>query len=117
LQLEQRAAGSFFVPWGRFIIAMEEGRPREALEAIAASRAAGQASTLLMARHAAALAQAGQIEEAFDRLEEALVAGYRDAADLRNSRWYEPLRKDPRFEKLLTKYGLGPSSRATPAGP
>jgi hypothetical protein len=40
--------------------------------------------------------------------EEALVAGYRGAADLRNSRWYEPLRKDPRFEKLLAKYGLGP---------
>jgi len=61
-----------------------------------------------MAWQAAALAQAGQIDEAFGRLEEKLDSGYRDAADLCNSRWYEPLRKDPRFEKLLAKHGLGP---------
>jgi len=103
-QLEQLAEGSAHVPWGRFVIAMEAGRPRDALAALQAERA----NNLEMAWQAAALAQAGQIEEAFARLEQALDAGFRDAADLRNSRWYEPLRKNPRFEKLLAKHGLGP---------
>ena len=56
---------------------------------------------------AAALAQNGQAEEAFARLEEALDTGYRDLADLKNSPWYEPLRKDPRFARLLLKHGVG----------
>jgi serine/threonine protein kinase/Flp pilus assembly protein TadD len=99
--VEQLNAGTDVVPYGRFVIAMEEGRPRDALAAVPKSR-----GTLFTAWQAAALAQAGQIEEAFGRLEEALRAGYRDAADLRNSPWYEPLRKDPRFEKLLAKHRL-----------
>lgn len=82
-------------------------RPNSAAITVAmSSRKRGH--IFLSAWQAAALAQNGQIEEAFTRLEEALDAGYRDAADLRNSRWYQPLRKDPRFEKLLAKHGLGP---------
>ena len=81
------------------------GRPRDALAALPTSTAS---TNLTMAWQAAALGQDGQIDEAFARLEEALDPGYRDATELRNSRWYEPLRKDPRFEKLLAKHGLGP---------
>jgi len=107
-ELERREAGSRTVAYGRFTIAMEEGRSRDALAALAALQATRPIGHVVMAWQVGGLAQAGQIEEAFVRLEEALDAGYRDAADLRNSRWYEPLRKDPRFEKLLAKYGLGP---------
>jgi len=103
-QLEQLLPGSDYVAWGRFLIAMEGGRPRDALAALQPTSGANK----LIAWQAAGLAQAGQIEEAFVRLEEALDAGYRDVAELRNSRWYEPLRKDPRFEKLLAKHGLWP---------
>jgi tetratricopeptide (TPR) repeat protein len=104
-QVERDVPGTDWVYWGRFVIAMEEGRPRDALAALQATSAIGNSG---MAGQAGALAQAGQIDEAFARLEAALNAGYGDAADLRNSRWYEPLRKDPRFEKLLVKHGLGP---------
>ena len=104
-QVEQLYAGTFYVPYGRFVIAMEAGRPGDALAALRMSSAIGN---VYLAWQAAALAQDGQIEEAFARLEEALDTGYRDAADLRNSRWYEPLRRDPRFEKLLAGHGLGP---------
>jgi tetratricopeptide (TPR) repeat protein len=102
-QLERDVPGTDWVYWGRFVIAMEEGRPREALAAL---QAVSASSNLGMAGQAGALAQAGQIDEAFARLEAAMDAGFRDAADLRNSRCYEPLRKDPRFEKLLVKHGL-----------
>ena len=105
-ELEQLAEGSAHVPSGRFVIAMEANRPRDALTALQMENAPH--TNLIMARHAAALAQDGQVEEGFAKLEAALDAGYRDAAGLRNSPWYEPLRKDPRFEKLLAKHGLGP---------
>ena len=36
----------------------------------------------------------------------ALSRGYRDVARLRRSRWFEPLRKDPRFEALLARHGI-----------
>ncbi len=106
-QLEQRSGGSYLPSMGRFLIAMEAGRPRDALTALATIQARGRPlSHFHMAWRAAALAQTGQIDEAFAWLEEALRAGYGDAAGLRNSRWYEPLRKDPRFEELLAKHGL-----------
>jgi eukaryotic-like serine/threonine-protein kinase len=87
-----------------FVIAMESGRANDALAIIEAAHLGG---SLYVAMHAAALARSGRTEEAFARLEAALDAGYRDAADLRNSAWYEPLRKDPRFDQLLARYGLG----------
>ena len=43
---------------------------------------------------------------AVEMLEVALRRGYRDVAQLRRSRWFEPLGKDPRFEALLAKMNV-----------
>ena len=89
---------------GRFWIALETGRPQEALAALAIHPQEGLYG---LVRQSAALSLDGQIDEAFNRLEQALEKGFRDGPQLRYAPWYEPLRKDPRFEKLLAKYGLG----------
>ena len=104
-QLEQLNADTDLVLLGRFVIAMGEGRPADALAALQGLSAI---DIVRMAWQAGALAQAGQLEEAFARLEEALDAGYRDAADLRNSRWYEPLRKARASRRSSRSTGSGP---------
>jgi TolB-like protein/tetratricopeptide (TPR) repeat protein len=103
-QVERLNAGTIYVAAGRFAIAMAKGRLRDALAVISKS---GIAAVGKWETEAAALSLDGQIDEAFARLEKSLQAGFRDVAELRNAPWYEPLRQDPRFEKLLAKYGLG----------
>jgi eukaryotic-like serine/threonine-protein kinase len=103
-QAEKLGAPPMYMPSARFLIAMEKGRYREALAALSTSHLL---PISLRAEEAAALANIGQLDEAFARLEEALTLGNRDVAEFRNSPWYEPLRKDPRFEPLLAKHGLG----------
>jgi hypothetical protein len=39
-------------------------------------------------------------------LDVALQRGYRDVPSLRQSRWYKPLRNDPRFDKLTARHGI-----------
>ncbi len=53
-----------------------------------------------------AYAQLGENDSALKALELALSRGYRDVPSLRGSRWFEPLRKDPRFTSLLAQYGV-----------
>jgi hypothetical protein len=60
---------------------------------------------LSMSAHPARCAD--EFDAAFDDLDKALAGGYRDAGELRNSKWMEPLRKYARFEPLLKKHGVG----------
>jgi len=53
-----------------------------------------------------ALAQLGQRDEAFRELTAALAAGYRDAPGLWRSRWFAPLRGDPRFAPLMASHAI-----------
>jgi len=92
---------------GRFWIALETGRSQEALVVLENVPDKDKDTDGFLALKAAALAEGGQIDEAFNRLEEALKKGFRDGPMLRYGPWYEPLRKDPRFENLLAKHGLG----------
>jgi len=67
----------------------------------------GQATPLTLAWRAMARAQLGELDAAFALLEEALSKGYRDLGELTNSRFFAPLRSDPRFATLLQKHRLG----------
>jgi hypothetical protein len=60
---------------------------------------------------AMALAQLGRLDEAFAEFDEGLAGGYRDLPDLRSNPYFEPLRRDPRFGRMLAKHGieLGPA--------
>jgi hypothetical protein len=44
----------------------------------------------------------GNKDEALTLLERAVEGGYRDLPYLRASRYFDPLRDDPRFEALLS---------------
>jgi hypothetical protein len=81
------------------------GQPLRPREALAAARGA---TVLSRAWEAMALAEVGEIDQAFAKLDQTMTGGYRDIADLRSSPYYAPLRSDPRFAPLLTKHGLGP---------
>ena len=50
----------------------------------------------------------GRKDEAFAALEASVAAGYRDAADLGTSRWYQPQRRDQRWTATLRRHGLAP---------
>lgn len=101
-QLERLSAGALRTP-GRFWLAMGRGRPADALRVLE-----GRFTNLDQAWRAMALAQLGRKDRAFEELEAALAGGYRDAADLRGTRWYEPLRADPRWGPTLRRHGLAP---------
>jgi hypothetical protein len=60
-----------------------------------------------MSWRAMAHAQLGELDQAFTNLDQALASGYRDTGELQASSWLAPLRKDPRFEQTMKKYGLG----------
>jgi serine/threonine protein kinase/Tfp pilus assembly protein PilF len=103
--LDRLSAGSRFpvLPQaGRYWVAMARGRPAQGLAALR------NTTNLADAWRAMALAQLGRKDEAFTALERALAGGYRDAGDLRSTRWYEPLRRDPRWAAALARHGLGP---------
>jgi hypothetical protein len=63
---------------------------------------------LMLAWQAMALAQLGEKDRAFERLEEALAAGYADANDLARSKFWAPLRADPRWKAALERHKLAP---------
>jgi TolB-like protein len=100
----ERLSAGMLTASGRFWLSLGRGRPAEALAALASR---DRSTNLDEAWRAMALAQQGRKEEALSRLETALAAGYRDEADLRLARWYEPLRKDPRWRETLRRHGLG----------
>ena len=103
LELERVSAGTVLGIPARFWLAMGRGRPAEALRALE-----GRGTNLDQAWRTTALAQLGRTDQAFEALEAALAGGYRDVADLRGSRWYEPLRRDPRWQATLARHGLAP---------
>jgi tetratricopeptide (TPR) repeat protein len=89
---------------GAFWFQLASGRPGEALAAL---RAAGT-TALNDAWRAMALAQLGRKDEALAALEKALAAGYADANDLRTSRYWAPLRTDPRWAATLARHRISP---------
>jgi tetratricopeptide (TPR) repeat protein len=100
----ERLSAGMLTASGRFWLSLGRGRPAEALAALASR---DRSTNLDEAWRAMALAQQGKKDEALARLEAALAAGYRDEADLRLARWYEPLRSDPRWRETLRRHGLG----------
>ena len=102
-ELERLSPGTVLASSGRFWIAMGRGRPAEALAELA-----GRTTNLDDAWRVMALAQLGRKDQAFGMLEAAMAGGYRDVADLRGSRWYEPLRLDPRWAATLRRHGFEP---------
>ncbi len=119
-QLEEHFPNSSFINTGRFWIHLGSGRPREALadlERGQGSQAFSRGTSLGRACKAMALAQLGEGDRALVALEEALALGYRDEADLRAGRFFEPLRADPRFARLLARHGIEPSGRPQVAHP
>ena len=95
--------GGGLVGSGRFWIALASKRPKDALDAIG-----GQKTNLNAAWRAMAYAQLGDLDRGFASLEKALASGYRDVPDLRQTSWYEPLRRDPRWAKTLRGHGIEP---------
>jgi TolB-like protein len=89
---------------GAYWVAMAAGRPGDALAALRPD----STTNLNQAWQAMAIAQLGDLDRAFAMLERALAGGYADAADLRGTRFWAPLRADPRWEATLRRHGLAP---------
>lgn len=108
--LEALAPESPFVFSGRFWIHLCAGRPRQALASLMnpGDKEFVAGTALSRSWQAMALAQAGDLEEAFAALEEALAKDWRDLDQLRLGPYLEPLRRDPRFARLLARYGIAP---------
>jgi non-specific serine/threonine protein kinase len=90
---------------GQFWISLAAGRPREALDALQATGGI-RTNQVYPAWAAMAHAQLGETDRALEALGVALERGYRDVPSLRRSRWYEPLRRDPRFDTLLARHSI-----------
>jgi tetratricopeptide (TPR) repeat protein len=99
----QRFSAGTLLKSGRFWVALGRDRPADALRVLE-----GRTTNLDDAWRVMALAQLGEKDRAFEALEAALSGGYSDVADLRGSRWYEPLRRDPRWAAALARHGLAP---------
>jgi serine/threonine-protein kinase len=89
---------------GTFWVSMGAGRYQEAL--VASEKR--EPTALTVAWQAMALAQLRDLDRAFPRLEQALATGYADAADLRRSAFWAPLRADPRWAATLGRHGIAP---------
>jgi TolB-like protein len=89
---------------GTFWVAMGAGRPRDALAAVRDR----DPTALNFAWQAMALAQVGEVDRAFAALDRAMAGGYADAADLRRSTFWAPLRADPRWAATLARHGIAP---------
>ena len=61
---------------------------------------------MMQSWEAMALAEAGEIDAAFEALESALALNYRDVGALRRGRWFVPLRREPRFEELMERFHI-----------
>lgn len=90
---------------GRFWLAMANGKPRDALDALSTR---GSDTNLDVAWRAMAHAQLGELDAAFAQLDAALSDGYRDVNDLRTNRYWEPLRRDARWASTLARHGIKP---------
>jgi hypothetical protein len=91
---------------GGFWIAMAKGEPREALAALDVGGEKG--TNLEVAWRAMAHGQLGELDKAFARLDSALTLGFRDVADLRATRYWAPMRADPRWARTLAAHGIKP---------
>jgi hypothetical protein len=91
---------------GGFWIAMAKGEPREALAALDVGGEKG--TNLEVAWRAMAHGQLGELDKAFARLDSALTLGFRDVADLRTTRYWAPMRADPRWARTLAAHGIKP---------
>jgi len=102
---EKQSPNTQFAFLARFWLQLYTNRPREAL--LFLEKAPYQTDTL-RAWRSMALAQAGDLDEALAALDEALAKGYRDVPQLLGDPMMEPLRRDPRFARLLQKHGIDP---------
>ncbi len=102
--LDQRQPNSSLSHAGHFWLELYQGRPRAAIAAVSRDPTT---TPLNLAWKAMAHGQLGETDQAFADLEAALAGGYRDTGELRTSRWLAPLRKDPRFERMMKKFGVG----------
>ena len=61
-------------------------------------------TAIVLYYQAAALAGMGDLDQAFEAMEQALERDYRDFANLDASPYFAPLRADPRFSELIKRY-------------
>ena len=109
-ELAEHFPDSYLVRSGWFWLHLGADRPREALAVVEQDRQI-MGTGLGRAWAAMALAQLGRLDEAFAEFDEGLAGGYRDLPDLRSNPYFEPLRRDPRFGRMLATHGieLGPA--------
>ena len=98
------ATDTQLVDAGTFWVSMGAGRPRDAIAAIENR----EPTALNLAWQAMALAQLGEKDLAFERLDQALAGGYADASDLHRSKFWAPLRADPRWKAAIERHKLAP---------
>jgi tetratricopeptide (TPR) repeat protein len=100
----EAATNAPMVESGRYWLAMATGRWKDALAAADRS----EPTNLVASWRAMALAQLGEKQRAFEELERALAGGFADGDDLRRSRYWQPLRSDPRWAATLRRHGIEP---------